>query len=392
MPTVISNELRAVRTRIFEDIASLPAVEWQALELGGYPFLRLEFLRALEQSGCIGADSGWTVHFVALEDERGLLAVAPSWLKHHSYGEFVFDFAWAQAYSRHGLRYYPKLVAAAPFTPATGPRLLQHRNEGGSELAGKLLQELGAAADRLGLETAHLLFADADDLTVIAQNPDWLLRTDCQFHWVNRGYASFDDFLQSFTAEKRKKAKRERRRVQEAGIHFETRFGREASEAEILRAWQLHRTTFLQRGNEPYLNLQAFHLLARDMGDSLMFKFAIADGEIVAVAVFFVGGETLYGRYWGSADSYHSLHFETCYHQGIEFCIAHGLQRFEPGTQGEHKVSRGFAPTYTHSAHRIVQPQFRAAIADYLARERVAVERYAEGIAEHVPYKESLDT
>jgi len=388
MPTAISSGLRVVRRRIFESIAELPAAEWNALDLGDYPFLRLEFLRALEESGCIGAETGWQVHFVALEDDDGLRAVVPGWLKQHSYGEFVFDFAWAQAYAQHGLRYYPKLVAAAPFTPATGPRLLQRREHYDPEVASALLQEFAAAADTLELETTHLLFAESRDLAVIAQDPDWLLRTDCQFHWNNRGYVSFDDFLATFTAEKRKKAKRERRRVQETGIRFETRFGHEASESEIIRAWQLHRVTFLQRGNEPYLNLEAFVLIARNMGDALLFKFARLENEIVAVAVFFVGGDTLYGRYWGSAEDHHSLHFETCYHQGIEFCIERGLQRFEPGTQGEHKVSRGFSPTYTHSAHRIVEPRFRAAIADYLARERVGVERYAEGVAEHVPYKD----
>ena len=360
------------------------------MELGEKVFLRHEFLSALEGSGCIGFETGWRPYFIVLEDDTGIAAAAPAWLKDHSYGEFVFDFAWAQAYARHGLRYYPKLLVAAPFTPATGPRLLHRPDASVSATSAALLEAIAAAADAMHIETTHITFPDATDLAALRADPDWLLRCDCQFHWENRGYRDFDDFLATFTAEKRKKARRERRRVAESGIHFERRFGHEATSGEIERAWQLHRRTFLQRGNEPYLNLDAFHRIAATMGEALQFTFACLGDEIVAVAVFFVGKDTLYGRYWGSAEEYHSLHFETCYHQGIEFCIERGLQRFEPGTQGEHKVSRGFSPTFTWSAHRIIEPRFRAAIADYLAREKIGVEQYAAGIAEHVPYKQDL--
>ena len=381
---------RAMRSRVIERIRDLPASEWNALDHRGYPFLRHEFLSALEDSGCIGFETGWRPHFIVLEDDAGIAAAAPAWLKDHSYGEFVFDFAWAQAYARHGLRYYPKLLVAAPFTPATGPRLLHRPNASVSATSAALLEAIAATADAMHLETTHVTFPDATDLAALRADPDWLLRCDCQFHWENRGYRDFEDFLATFTAEKRKKARRERRRVAESRIRFERRFGHEATPAEIERAWQLHRRTFLQRGNEPYLNLEAFTQIAATMGEALQFTFAYLGDDIVAVAVFFVGTDTLYGRYWGSAEEYHSLHFETCYHQGIEFCIERGLQRFEPGTQGEHKVSRGFAPTFTWSAHRIVEPRFRAAIADYLAREKVGVEQYAAGIAEHVPYKQDL--
>jgi len=381
---------QTMRTRVIERIRDLPALEWNALEHRGYPFLRHEFLTALEESGCIGSKTGWSPYFIVVEDERGIAAAAPAWLKDHSYGEFVFDFAWAQAYARHGLRYYPKLLVAAPFTPATGPRLLQRCDTVSDATAKTLLEAIATTADSMQLETAHVLFPDTADLAILRTDPDWLLRCDCQFHWQNRGYRDFDDFLATFTAEKRKKARRERRRVAEAGIRFERRFGHEATRDEIERAWQLHRRTFLQRGNEPYLNLEAFDRIAKTMGETLLFTFACLGDEIVAVAVFFVGSDTLYGRYWGSAEEYHSLHFETCYHQGIELCIERGLQRFEPGTQGEHKVSRGFSPTFTWSAHRIVEQRFRAAIADYLAREKIGVEQYAAGIAEHVPYKQDL--
>ena len=384
-----------LHTRLVERVADLPAAEWNALERDGYPFLRHEFLAALESTGCIGPGTGWRPWLITLHDERGLAAAAPGWLKDDSYGEFVFDFAWAQAYARHGLQYYPKLVVAAPFTPATGPRLLVRADLAAdpSQAAAvrRALQDtLLEAAREAGLSSVHLLFPNAADRAALADG--WLARIDCQFHWANRGYASFEDFLGSFTAEKRKKANRERRRVAEAGIRFETRLGCDATRTEILTAWELHRVTFLRRGNEPYLGPETFVQIARDMGESLLFKFAMLGEEIVAVAVFFIGRDTLYGRYWGAAEEHHSLHFETCYHQGIEFCIERGLARFEPGTQGEHKVSRGFVPTTTHSAHYIFEPRFRTAIADYLERERQAVDRYAAGIAEHVPYRETLDT
>lgn len=380
--------------RVVERIADIATADWNALDHEGFPFMRHEFLAALESTGCIGDGTGWRPRLITLHDDRGLAAAAPAFLKDDSYGEFVFDFAWAQAYARHGLRYYPKLVVAAPFTPATGPRLLVRRDLAGDEAEclawrRRLQQAIVDLVERESISSAHLLFPTEAHRPALG--PAWLPRIDCQFHWSNRGYRDFEEFLEGFTAEKRKKVKRERRRVAEAGIRFETRLGRDASRNEILIAWQLHRETFRRRGNEPYLGPETFVRIAETMGDALLFKFAIKDEEIVAVAVFFIGRNTLYGRYWGSIDEYHSLHFETCYHQGIEFCIERGLTRFEPGTQGEHKVSRGFVPTRTHSMHFIAEPRFRAAIADYLERERDAVEQYASGIALHVPYRQSLE-
>jgi len=380
-----------MRTQVVERLDAIDGAQWDALEHHGYPFLRHAFLSALERTRCIGEGTGWSPAILTLQDDQGLAGAVPAWLKTHSYGEFVFDFAWAQAYSRHGLRYYPKLVAAAPFTPATGPRCLVRPDLDREFVVTQLLASLGEYADEQQLSSTHVLFPAETERSLLERRPDWLMRRDCQFHWRNRGYADFEGFLGSFTAEKRKKARRERRRVAEAGITFESRRGSEASPEEILTAWQLHRITFLRRGNEPYLAAETFLEIARTMGESLLFKFARLGDEIVAVAVFFVGDDTLYGRYWGCNENFHSLHFETCYHQGIEFCIEQGLDRFEPGTQGEHKVSRGFEPTYTYSAHRIAEPRFRAAIADYLDRESEAVERYAAGIAEHVPYRQNLE-
>ena len=236
------------------------------------------------------------------------------------------------------------------------------------------------------LSSAHALFFDEPAREAFEQS-GWLLRRDCQFHWTNQQFTDFEQYLATFTAEKRKKARRERRRVQESGIHFETRFGHDIGESLLDTVYGFHRGTFLRHGNEPYLSREFFSEIARTLGESLMFKIAMHGSRPVAAAVFFWCQEALYGRYWGAAAEYHSLHFETCYHQGIEFCIERGIQRFEPGTQGEHKVARGFSPTLTWSAHYIGDRRFRAAVRDYLVREGAAVDAYASQVGAHVPFR-----
>jgi uncharacterized protein len=367
-------------------IAALEARQWNALGDPQSPFTRYEFLRGLEQTGCVGPGTGWQPRYLVLRDAHGLAAAVASFIKSHSYGEFVFDFAWARAYERIGRRYYPKLTVAAPFTPATGPRLLVRAGLDRAAYADRLLDELERRASAAGISSVHALFVDEPGRAA-CEARGWLLRRDCQFHWINRGYADFEAYLASFTAEKRKKVRRERRRVQEAGVLFQTRLGAELDGAQLARIYELHRDTFLRHGHEPYLSAQFFAHIVRTMPDALMVKLALHGRTVVAAAIFFIGADTLFGRYWGAAAEYHSLHFETCYHQGIEFCIERGLARFEPGTQGEHKVSRGFEPALTWSAHYIADANFRAAIADYLAEEGAAVEAYAHGVQEHVPYR-----
>jgi hypothetical protein len=371
---------------VHSSIQQLSPEGWNALGTAGNPFTRHEFLAALEREQCIGARSGWEPRYFTLSDARGLCGAAATFIKHHSFGEFVFDFAWARAYERVGRRYYPKLTLAAPFTPATGPRLLTRPDLDAGAVAERLLQELERYAHGHALSSVHALFLDGPARAACAQR-GWLLRRDCQFHWSNRGYASFEEYLATFTAEKRKKARRERRRVEEAGVRFETRAGSQLDERLLDHVYELHRDTFLRHGHEPYLTRAFFSEIARTQPESLMVKLALHRRTVVAAAIFFVGQDALFGRYWGAAADYHSLHFETCYHQGIEFCIERGLGRFEPGTQGEHKVSRGFEPTLTWSAHYIADAQFRAAIADYLAQEGAAVEAYAHEVQAHVPYR-----
>jgi uncharacterized protein len=374
------------QTAVSNSIDALGCAEWNALGADAYPFVGHEFLAALERTHCVGADSGWQPRYFTLRDDRGLAAAVPAYLKSHSYGEFVFDFAWAQAYERAGLRYYPKLLLAAPFTPATGPRLLVRADVDRVAAMPRLLGELERYAQHHDLSGVHALFLDAETRAACAAR-GWLLRRDCQFHWTNRGYATFDDYLGTFTAEKRKKARRERRRVAEAGVRFETRFGGELDAALLDHIYALHRDTFLRHGHEPYLTRAFFSEIARTLPESFMVKLAVYQRAVVAVAIFFCSAQALFGRYWGAAADYHSLHFEACYHQGIEFCIERGLARFEPGTQGEHKVSRGFEPVLTWSGHFIADLQFRAAIADYLRREAAAVDAYALEVQGHVPYR-----
>jgi predicted N-acyltransferase len=374
------------RPAYHHSIHGVAAAEWNALGAVDNPFTRFEFLAALEHSHCVGRGSGWEPRYLTWRDARGLAAGVAAFVKTHSYGEFVFDFAWARGYERLGRRYYPKLTLAAPFTPATGPRLLVRADLERDELAARLLGELERYAVSHGLSGVHALFLDEAARAACARR-GWLLRRDCQFHWTNRGYTSFEHYLDTFTAEKRKKARRERRRVAEAGVRFETRLGGELDEALLDRIYALHRDTFLRHGHEPYLTRAFFSEAARTMPESLMVKLALRGRTVVAAAVFFVSAHTLFGRYWGAAADYHSLHFEACYHQGIEFCIERRIESFEPGTQGEHKVSRGFEPVITWSAHYIADPDFRAAIGEYLEREGAAVEAYALEVQGHVPYR-----
>jgi uncharacterized protein len=372
--------------RCLASIDEVAAADWNALENEGVPFLRHEFLAALEHGGCVGPGTGWRVRHLVLEERGRPVAAVPLFEKSHSYGEFVFDFAWAEAYARAGVRYYPKLVAATPFTPAEGPRLLRHPGAPAEATLAALRSGLEAAALELSASSVHVQFPRAAESAALASG-GWLERIDCQFHWRNEGYADFEDYLASFTAEKRKKVRRERRRVAEAGIGFRWCAGESLSDREWREVYALHEATFHRHGHTPYLTLAFFRELAQRMPGALRLALAEKGGEIVATAICFASPDTLYGRYWGAAGEYHSLHFEACYYQGIAYAIDSGLKRFEPGAQGEHKLARGFRPTLTHSAHYIRDRRFASAIARYLDEERLAIRRYVEVAGEHLPYR-----
>jgi len=377
-----------MRTRVVQSINELCAADWNALlhNQADYPFLKHEFLQALEDSGCVSDKTGWYPLHAVCEAENGdLLGALPLYLKTNSYGEFVFDFAWAGAYQRAGLSYYPKLVSAVPFTPATGPRFLTAADSD-PVVASLLLQESQELAARNSASSLHILFADSLSQD-IARQSDMLMRKDCQFHWNNRGYGDFADFLDTFTAVKRKKVRRERRRVSEAGIEFQTLTGAQMDDQLWNSIMPLYAGTFLRRGRDPYLNREFFIQVSRTMPDNLVIFAGYRQDQLAGVAICFRSDTHLYGRYWGANDFVDSLHFETCYYQGIDYCIENGLQVFEPGTQGEHKISRGFVPVETWSAHWLSHPQFSAAIDEHLDTERRHVERYMDVLGEHVPYK-----
>ncbi len=306
----------------------------------------------------------------------------PLYLKDHSWGEFVFDFAWAEAWQSAGLPYYPRLVAAVPFTPATGPRLLAPTEA----VRQALLDRSRELARELGVSSLHVLFPDARDRKLM-QSAGMLPRLDCQFHWHNQGYGCFDDFVGGFTAEKRKKVRRERRRVAEAGIECRTVTGRELDASALDTIYRLHAETFARYGNAPYLNREFFGRLARDLPDALVVELALLHGEVIACAISLKARDVLYGRYWGAAGDHHSLHFELCYYRGIDYCIRAGLSRFEPGTQGEHKLLRGFAPAPVWSMHDVADPEFSEAIGHWLRRERSHRRAWLHAAMRHLPFR-----
>ena len=379
-----------MRTEVHESLDDIDAGEWNALA-GDNPFLRHEFLAALEHSGSACPATGWQALHISCRDEAGmLLGALPLYLKSHSYGEFVFDWAWADAYQRHGLHYYPKLVCAVPFSPVPGPRLLVAPQADTNAVRTALVEQALGMARELNTSSLHCLFPLERELA--AWNRAGLLtRRDCQFHWHDRGYRDFEHFLESFTADKRKKVHRERRRIAEAGIVLRALEGAELDATLMDALYRFYTATYVKRGRRSYLTRAFFDELRRTMPECLVVIFAFLDGTPMAAAICLKSGDTLYGRHWGSEQDFHSLHFETCYYQGIEYCIRKGLKHFNPGTQGEHKISRGFEPTYTYSTHWLARPEFHAAIDEFLRREQHQVATYFHETEAHLPFHESHD-
>ena len=374
-----------MKVTVHDSISSLAREDWDALAGDEYPFLKHAFLDLAERTGSVSPDAGWTPRHLTLQDGGKLRAAMPLYEKTHSWGEFVFDWAWARAYEQAGLDYYPKLVSAVPFTPAPSTRILRADNND-SEAVHLLL----SAATRLATETncssVHVLFPTSDEIALFA-DAGLLIRKDCQFHWHNRGYEKFDDFLATFTSAKRKKAKRDRRRVAENGIRFRRLRGPQLDSEAWSTVYALIARTFMLRGSLPYFNQGFFEGLSTNLPDNILVIMAEKDDMPVAAAVFYESDTTLYGRYWGSDGHFDALHFETCYYQGIDYCIETGKQCFEPGTQGEHKISRGFSPVETWSAHWLAHPQFADAIGRYLDEEGRHIENYIETVDAHTPYK-----
>lgn len=362
-------------------MAAFDAAQWDALA-GGHATLRHALLDAFESSGCVTADTGWQPDHLAVFDGDRLVAALPGYIKAHSYGEYVFDWAWAEALERAGRPYYPKLLCAVPFTPVPGPRLLA-----GSEAARSLLLDAWLSRAReLELSSAHLLFPDADTLGACEGTP-LVLRESVQFHWRNEGYAGFEDFLATLSASKRKKIRQERRRVSDAGVTLRRIEGPHISDAELALFVACYRNTYRVRGQRPYLNARFFELLRERMPESLLLVIAQLDGRDIACALNLRDGQRLYGRYWGELEHVPCLHFEACYHQGIEYAIEHGLEAFEGGAQGEHKMARGFSPVRTWSAHWLRDADMADAVARYLERERAGMALHIDELEERTPYR-----
>ena len=373
-----------VTARIAPAVSDLPAAEWDALTDGANPFMRHAFLSALEQSGSVGGRSGWTPLAVVIEDEAGMLAAAlPAYLKQHSQGEYVFDHSWADAWQRAGGAYYPKLQIAAPFTPATGPRLLTRD----PAYAPALLAAAEKLCEMHDLSSAHATFVEPAQIPLF-EAAGWLIRSDIQFHWYNRGYASFDDFLAALSSRKRKAIRKERAAAQE-GVDIRSFSGNDIRPEHWDAFWQFYQDTGSRKWGRPYLTRAAFVRFGETMGEDIVLMLAFMDGTPIAGALNFLGREALYGRYWGCSLDKPFLHFELCYYQAIDLAIARGLSRVEAGAQGPHKLARGYEPVQTVSAHWIADPGFRAAIEDFLESERAGVAQDQVYLGERTPFRKS---
>ncbi|WP_293882499.1 GNAT family N-acetyltransferase [Sphingomonas sp.] len=375
-------EAGAVTARIGNGIAAFDAVQWDACAGDANPFVSHAFLSALEKSGSAVAGTGWQPVPIAIDATDGTLAgVLPAYAKSHSQGEYIFDHAWADAWERAGGNYYPKLLIAVPFSPVPGPRLLARD----AALAPALIAAAEVLVDNNNLSSAHANFVDEDQLDVF-RDAGWLIREGTQFHWTNNGYASFDDFLAALTSRKRKAIRKERAAAVE-GLEIAHLTGAEITEAHWDSFWQFYQDTGARKWGTPYLTRSFFTLLGQTMGDKVLLMLALRDGRPIAGALNIIGADTLYGRYWGCSEDVPCLHFELCYYQAIDAAILRGLSRVEAGAQGEHKLARGYGPVATWSAHYIPNPGFRAAISEFLDRERRAVAGNAAFLETMTPFR-----
>ena len=385
------------RIRVNTSINEIDAATWDRLAAVGdgadaarhNPFVSHGFLSALEDSGSAVAETGWLGQHLVLEDDGGTaLAALPCYLKNHSQGEYVFDHGWADAFYRAGGEYYPKLQCSVPFTPATGPRFLTGDARNREALTLALLNGLEQLTGRLGASSAHITFMREAEWH-LAREAGLLARTDRQFHWFNRGYASFDAFLEALSSRKRKNIRKERQTALSVdGIEIEQLTGNALSEAAWDAFFAFYMDTGSRKWGSPYLTRAFFSLVSERMADSILLVMAKREGRYIAGALNFIGGDCLYGRHWGCTENHPFLHFELCYYQAIDYAIAHGLGRVEAGAQGEHKLARGYEPVTTHSAHYIANASLRRAVADYLQSERRHVEMEQEILRDHLPFRE----
>lgn len=380
-----------IHLRFLASVDEVTPEAWNALAGQDYPFLQHAFFRALEESGSTTATSGWQPYHAFIEtgpeDQRQPVALMPLFLKNNSRGEYVFDWSWADAYHRHGLDYYPKFVSAIPFTPCPGPRICTATGQDRDAIYRLLSTYIPEQAIKLKVSSWHVLFPEQaeckalDDLGIQQ-------RLGCQYQWFNRDFASFDDFLGRFASRKRKNIRKERQKIVDAGIRFDVLTGHDITQAHWEQFYLFYQSTFFVRGRAPYLTESFFRLIGKSLPESLLLVMAKKDGKYIAGALSFIGADTLYGRYWGCTEEYQFLHFETCYYQGIDFCIDRGLKRFDSGAQGEHKIQRGFEPVLTWSNHWIAHPEFDQAISRFLEDEEKYIRRYQKEAANYLPFRQ----
>ncbi|MBC2773795.1 N-acetyltransferase [Rhizobium sp. AQ_MP] len=381
-----------VTIRVVRSFKEIPSTEWGELtgassSAPGYnPFTSYAFLSSVEESGSATAETGWIGHHLLLEEEGRLIGAIPCYLKSHSQGEYVFDHGWADAFHRAGGRYYPKLQATIPFTPATGPRLLVRHGEDVARVQGLLAQGLQQVARELGTSSAHVTFLLQGELPALT-DAGFLHRTDQQFHFINRGYANHEAFLAELSSSKRKNLRKERRNALENGLSIDWLTGSDLTEEIWDQFFRFYIDTGSRKWGRPYLTRQFYSLVGERMADDILLVMAKRNGRYVAGAINFVGADALYGRHWGCIEDHPFLHFEVCYHQAIDFALHKGLARVEAGAQGEHKLARGYEPVTTHSAHYLTHPGLRRAVADYLEHERREVAHMGELLGEHTPFR-----
>jgi uncharacterized protein len=366
-----------ILARIAPGIAALDPADWDPIA-GDHPFVGHAFLSALERSASVGPGTGWTPAPILVEEDGRIAAAAPAYLKSHSQGEYIFDHGWADAWERAGGAYYPKLQVTVPFTPVPGPRLLGSRPQ-------QLLAAIEAATVQNGLSSAHITFLEQEDVAQAKQR-EWLIRHNVQYHWRNRGYRDFDDFLGALTSRRRKTIRKERAAARE-GLEFRALRGPEIDPAEWDWMWRFYLDTGSRKWGRPYLTRDFFDRIGESMGEHLLLFLACRDGVPIAGALNVIGRQALYGRYWGTIDQVRFLHFELSYYQAIEWAIEHRLGSVQAGAQGEHKLARGYEPVITRSAHFIPNPDFRRAIADFLKREREAIAAEIEWLRRDLPYR-----
>ena len=373
-----------------DSIEKISREDWESVLNNKYPFLQYDFLKTLEVTKCVSPEQGWTPFHAVVSEGEMIVAIMPLYIKTDSQGEFIFDWSWADAFYRNGLEYYPKLVSSIPFTPASGPRIL-FTDQSKSLI---IIKEVSSALKRISQEQSfsgvHILLAEKDEINKFSRE-DFSLRTSYSFHWFNNNYESFDSFLKDMTSRQRKNIKKEREKIAKQGITLSRIKGEDISHEMIETFYQFYQVTYLKRGMRGYLNFKFFESIIKHSPDSILLVMAQnSDGNYVAGALNFYDDQKLYGRYWGCLEEYDSLHFETCYYQGIEFCIGHGLGSFDPGVQGEHKIKRGFCPIETYSAHWIRDARFKEAIDDFLERERTHILEYNYDRRSMLPFKQEV--